>query len=63
MARLVTIDGEIYEVVDEAPGRTSMFLVNLSQKARQRIEQLEQLLADARADLAKVEASQGSASA
>lgn len=55
--RLVTIEGEVYEVVAEAPGRTSMFLVNRTRKARTKVEELERLLAAARAELVTVEGS------
>ena len=53
--RLITLGDQVYEVVAEAPGGTSLFLVNRSLKARGRIAALERLLAEARADLARVE--------
>ena len=55
MARTLTIDAEVYEVVAEAPGGTSMLLINRSKQCRNRIEELEQLLAAERARLATVE--------
>lgn len=51
--RLITIDGEVYEVVDEAPERTSMFLINRTRQQQLQVRALEQQLAEARAALAE----------
>jgi hypothetical protein len=52
--RLITIGGQVYEVVAETPAG-SLFLLNRSGLARQRIEDLQHLLADATAALARAE--------
>lgn len=54
--RLITLDDQVYEVAFEAPGRTSMFLINRSLKAKNRVEELVRMLVAARTDLATVEA-------
>ena len=59
--RLITLDGQVYEVVAEAPGGTSMLLVNRSLKAKNRVEELERLLCAARMDLARVDTRRGMA--
>lgn len=54
--RLIRVDDEVFEVVDEAPGGTSMLLINRSKQYRQRIADLERQLTAMRAELAGVEA-------
>ena len=56
LGQLITVDDEVFEVVAEAPGRTSMLLVNRTKQCQLQVDDLERRLDALRAEIARVRA-------